>query len=260
MRVHVREWAPAEGRGAREPAIVLVHGNWSTWRWWIPLAAALPGRRLLAPDLRGRGDTEGPDHGYTLTELSDDLLALLDALELDRVHLVGHSLGSGVVMQFGLDHPERVASLVAIAPVWADGMPDKWAAPERQAAAHADRDLYAQMLRAMAPNIDEAELGELWQELVVTGHRQRPAATYRNLEALSQWRPGDELRALSMPRLVIDGELDPLCGGETARRAAEAMACERVQLQGIGHSPNLETPARVAELLSELFAAAESPS
>jgi pimeloyl-ACP methyl ester carboxylesterase len=248
LLVHYREWLPASAPVTAP--IVLVHGNWSTHRWWIPVAAHLPEHHLLAPDLRGRGDTRGSDHGYSVPELAADLLAFLDALALPRVHLVGHSLGTGVIMQLALEHPTRVASLVAIAPVWPDGMPERFARPDRQIAAQADRALYERMLRSMAP---KAELGPLWDELVLTGHTQRPTATMRNLDALAAWRPGDRLRALTMPRVVIDGVLDPLCGGETAARAAQVLACERITLE-CGHSPNLEDPTRVGGVIARIVA------
>jgi pimeloyl-ACP methyl ester carboxylesterase len=253
--VHYREWGSDRTPGL---PIVFLHGNWSTHRWWIPVAERLAEhmgeRRLLAPDLRGRGDTEGPDHGYTLPELAEDLRAFMHALGLERVHLVGHSLGTGIAMQWALTDPERVASLVAIAPVWADGMPEIHARREQQAAVHADIALYGRLLRSMAPT---AEIGELWDELVMTGHRQRPVATMRNLDALMGWRPGDGLRQLAMPRIVVDGENDRLCGGETARRVAEVLACERVRLPGVGHSPNIEAPDAVARIIARVVGSAE---
>jgi pimeloyl-ACP methyl ester carboxylesterase len=257
--VHYREWGSDRAPGL---PIVFVHGNWSTHRWWIPVTAQLAEhhvdvfreRRLLALDLRGRGNTQGPDHGYTLPELAEDLRAFMHALGLARAHLVGHSLGTGVAMQLALTDPEHVASLVLIAPVWADGMPEVHARRDQQAAVHADLALFGRLCRSMAPT---AELGELWDELVLPGHRQREVATMRNLDALIGWRPGDRLRALTMPRVVVDGELDRLCGGETARRAAEVLACERVQLPGVGHSPNLEAPAAVARIIADLVASEE---
>lgn len=252
LRIHYRQWGPSE-----DPAgpILLVHGNWSTHRWWIPLAeradeAGLGQRRLIALDLRGRGDTQGPDHGYTIPELRADLLAFVDALGLARVHLVGHSLGSAVAMDFAREHGDRTASLVAVAPAWVDGMPDQWKRPEAQAAVQADRDHFARMLEPMAPT---APRDALWTELVETGHRQRPTATQRNLEALAAWAPGDSLSALAMPRAVVDGERDPLCGGETAARAAEALNdCERVTLAGVGHSPNLEAPVALGRIIARV--------
>lgn len=256
LRVHYREWSTPVPAGL--PAL-FVHGNWSTHRWWIPtitaLARELPDHRFIAYDLRGRGDTEGPDHGYSIAELADDLARLLDALELERVHLVGHSLGTAIAIELALADPGRVASLVMVAPCWLDGMPSKWARHEDQARVHADPQLYARLLAGMAP---AAPRDALWDEIVVTGHRQREVATMRNLDALTAWRPGDQVRALSMPRIVVDGDLDPLCGGPTAARAAAAMACERVCMTGIGHSPNLEAPEQLASIIHRMIREAES--
>jgi pimeloyl-ACP methyl ester carboxylesterase len=244
--------------GDRLP-VVFVHGNWSTHRWWISTATALARRlwnhRLLAIDMRGRGDTRGPDHGYSIAELADDLRGFLDALGLARAHLVGHSLGCAVISELALAHPERVASLVVAAPCWVDGMPEQWARREDQARLHADRGLFGRLLAGMAR---KAPRDQLWDELVVTGHRQRELATMRNLDALIAWRPGDALRALVMPRVVVDGELDPLCGGPTATRAAAAMTCERVCMAGIGHSPNLEAPEQLASIIRRIVCHAES--
>lgn len=97
--------------------IVFVHGNWTTSLSWRPVLERLPeGYRGVAYDGRGRGETTGPDNDYTMSELAADLLAFADALGLDSFHLVGHSLGSGIAMQFALDHPERLRSLVVVSP------------------------------------------------------------------------------------------------------------------------------------------------
>lgn len=253
LRVHLREW-PALGEDAGAP-LLLVHGNWSTHRWWIPLAAALREAgftgRLIAPDLLGRGDTAGPDHGYSIGELADDLLGLLDALELPRVHAIGHSLGSAVVMELARRAGSRLASLVAMSPAWVDGMPEAYAVPAGQEALHADRELLATALAQLAP---KATHDELWRELIVTGHRQRKPASLRNIDALLAWAPGDALAELAMPSLVVDGELDALCGGAVAERATAALAGERVTLAGVGHSPNLEAPAKLARVLIDWLA------
>ena len=262
LEVFVHERAPDSAGPDPDPAApvaVLIHGNWSTHRWWLPfseaIAGELPQLRILAPDLRGRGDTRGPDSGYAIPELAADLIGLLDALALPRVHLVGHSLGTAVVMETALalarvGQPDRIASLTCVAPAWVDGMPSRWHRADVQQQVQDDIALFARMLEPMAPT---APRDAFWQELVTTGHRQRWRATRANLDALAIWQPGDALQSLTMPRLVIDGEDDPLCGGEVARRAAEALDCERVCLPGIGHSPNLEAPLDLAELVADLI-------
>lgn len=103
----VHEW-PARG-----PAIVAIHGLTSNHTVWYPIADALEGRhRLLAYDLRGRGDSEKPPTGYSLGEHAADLLGLLDRLGLPRAIVMGHSLGAHIGVRFASLHPRRVEKLV----------------------------------------------------------------------------------------------------------------------------------------------------
>ena len=106
---------------ATAPPVVLIHGNVSSAVFWEPLMEALAvDHHVIAPDLRGYGATEALaiDATRGLRDPSDDLHALLHALEIHGpVHLLGWSAGAGVCMQFTIDHPVRVASLVLAAPV-----------------------------------------------------------------------------------------------------------------------------------------------
>ena len=101
------EWP---GRG---PAVVAIHGLTSNHTVWYPIADALGGsHRLIAYDLRGRGDSDKPPTGYSLAHHAADLLGLLDRFGLDRAILMGHSLGAHIGVRFATLHPERVAKLV----------------------------------------------------------------------------------------------------------------------------------------------------
>ena len=104
----------AEPGGPGE-AVVFVHGNVSSALFWqqTMLAVAETGQhRVLAVDLRGYGDTDPLPIDATrgVRDWSDDLADLITALGLDRVHLVGWSMGAGVVLQYLLDAPAGVAS------------------------------------------------------------------------------------------------------------------------------------------------------
>jgi pimeloyl-ACP methyl ester carboxylesterase len=114
----------AEGVDPAGPgeAVLFVHGNVSSALFWQQplLALTQTGRiRPLAVDLRGYGDTDPLPIDATrgMRDWADDIAALLDALGVERVHLVGWSMGAGVVLQHLLDHPERVASVALVAPV-----------------------------------------------------------------------------------------------------------------------------------------------
>ncbi|MDQ2660992.1 MAG: alpha/beta hydrolase [Actinomycetota bacterium] len=100
--------------------VVFVHGNVSSSLFWQPMMLSLPDDvRALAVDLRGFGesDTLPVDASRGVRDFSDDVASVIDALGLGAVHLVGWSMGGGVVMQLALDRPELVASLTLQAPV-----------------------------------------------------------------------------------------------------------------------------------------------
>jgi pimeloyl-ACP methyl ester carboxylesterase len=232
------------GRG--EP-VIFVHGNWASSGWWLRVLERLPaGYRGLAPDLRGRGATQGPDNDYTMPSLAADLWHFANALQIERCHLVGHSLGAAVVLQAALDQPTRVATLAVLAPPWVDGMPDEVYQPDRQQLLKDNPDFFAQAIKAMAPTAPE---DDLWRELVAIGHSQRLSAANGAINALRAWKPGDTLRNIGAPALVMGGELDPLVTTETVKRAAEALGVEAQIIAGVGHSANLEAPDRFLALL-----------
>ncbi|MCU1586131.1 MAG: alpha/beta hydrolase [Microbacteriaceae bacterium] len=108
-----------------EPAVprvtvAFIHGNVSSSLFWQPTMLRLPADiRALAIDLRGFGDSETlpVDATRGLRDYSDDVAAVLDALGVERVNLVGWSMGGGVVMQYLIDHPRKIASLTLMSPV-----------------------------------------------------------------------------------------------------------------------------------------------
>jgi len=102
------------------PAVLFVHGNVSSSLFWQPMMLALPETyQPLALDLRGFGDTDDEPIDATrgLRDFSDDLAAAIEALGLGAVHLVGWSMGGGVVLQHLTDRPDTVASLTLVDPV-----------------------------------------------------------------------------------------------------------------------------------------------
>jgi pimeloyl-ACP methyl ester carboxylesterase len=109
LRVRYLDWPG----GA--PPIVLLHGLSANATEFAALGGALAPRfRVVAPDLRGRGGSDQPATGYTMADHAADVVALLDALGLERVVLGGHSFGGFLAIYIAVHHPERVARLVVI--------------------------------------------------------------------------------------------------------------------------------------------------
>lgn len=109
INMHYVEW---EGEGA---AVLCVHGLTANCREWDRLGEGLsPRYRVVAIDLRGRGDSDKPASGYGLVGHAADLESFLNAINLKKVAFAGHSMGAGIGIYFAANYPSRVSKLVLI--------------------------------------------------------------------------------------------------------------------------------------------------
>ncbi|MBI3067811.1 MAG: alpha/beta hydrolase [Betaproteobacteria bacterium] len=109
LRLRYYVW---EGQG---PTVIMLHPSRGYARVWEYVAPhLLPEFRVIAPDQRGHGDTDRPARGYAGEDFAQDLERLLDTLHLDRVVLVGHSLGGRAAQIFAGNHPDRVTRLAIV--------------------------------------------------------------------------------------------------------------------------------------------------
>jgi pimeloyl-ACP methyl ester carboxylesterase len=119
LRTHVAVAGPADA-----PPVMLVHGwpqHWWAWREAIPSLAK--DHRVIVPDLRGFGWTEAPAAGYEKEQLTTDLLAVLDALAVDRVTWIGHDWGGWTGLLAALKAPHRISKALILS------VPHLWLAP-----------------------------------------------------------------------------------------------------------------------------------
>ena len=115
MRVGV--WEPDGSEPGTAPTVLLVHGITASHRSWQVVADQLPGVRLVAPDLRGRGRSHPesvPGGPTSMSAHADDLAAVLDHLDVDRTLVVGHSMGAFVGLVLADRHPDRVSRLLLV--------------------------------------------------------------------------------------------------------------------------------------------------
>jgi pimeloyl-ACP methyl ester carboxylesterase len=111
VRIHVASWGPADA-----PPVLALHGWPQHWWSWHAVAADLgDSYRLICPDMRGFGWSGWPADGdFAKQRVADDALALLDALGLERVCLVGHDWGGWAAILAALTAPERFSSLLVL--------------------------------------------------------------------------------------------------------------------------------------------------
>ena len=216
MEVTWSEW----GRG--EP-LVLVHGlgdDHREWREVLPWLA--PHRRLIAYDVRGHGETSLGSADGTLAQLAGDLVALLDALDLERADLCGFSLGGTIVLRVAIDHPGRVGRLVPVA-------------------------TSSRVGRAAVAWYEERA-----READAAGEAGAANAS-RAMARLGGAPLDPELRRVSAPAMVVAGELDELCPPRAGAIIAAGVPGARLRvLPGAGHHVALERPEELSRAVLSL--------
>lgn len=212
-------------------------------------------------DNRGIGGSRGDVAGLTIERMVGDTIGLLDALEIERTHLVGHSLGGVVAHQLALDHPERVASLAllctfqrgkdAVAPTFAML---KHGSLTRVGTLSMRRRAFARMVSSPA-QIAAKSVNAVAQELSDVFQRDLaplPPVSSRQLRALSRHDSSSRLHELAtIPSIVIAGEYDPIARPAGARKLAEAIGANEFHLlEGESHALTIQAPDNVNGLIA----------
>lgn len=230
----LRLYSRSLGHGTAEATpLVCIHGAVIAGAYLLPLAARLArDRRVLVPDLPGYGRSDHPVRVLSVAGLAEALVAWLDANELARVALLGHSLGAQVVAHAAAAHPSRVERLVLLAPTV-----DPRARTARAQLWRLVRDVPHERRSLVALEL---------RDLRRCGLR-RAVATVRI--ALAD-RIETVLPHIEAPALVVRGERDPLVPRRWAREVAQLLPHARaVEIAGGSHAVNHSRPRAVAEIV-----------
>jgi pimeloyl-ACP methyl ester carboxylesterase len=282
IRFHIAE----AGAG---PLVVLLHGfpqYWWSWRHQLPALAAA-GLRVVAPDLRGYGDTDKPPRGYDAFTQAADVAGLIRALGEREAVLVGHGYGGAIAFNTAVLHPELIRSLVVVSgphpmytarirrPIRTDryGRMLTWAAipwwPESRLTASGG---------ALVERIIRSHAGTAWKATAdfndAMGRLRRailiPGAAHSALEQL-RWVTRSPFRAdgrrhrealqrpVICPVLHVSGQADAFTPTATLARAEEycANGYEMRVVPHVAHYPAEEAPAEVSTVIRQAAADAD---
>ena len=256
VALHVRE------AGAGRP-VVLLHAFPLSSAMWLEQRNALGDRcRVITPDLRGFGGSPLGDDEPSLDAVADDVAAMLDGLDLDRVVLGGLSMGGYAAMAFLRRHPGRVSALVLADTKATADAPEAAANRERIAARLLSEDSSEVLLEEVLPSLlgptttrDRPLVAGRVRALVEAAPPAAAAWAQRAMAA----RPDSlaTLRAADIPTLVLRGDEDALSSQADTAAMAEALPQGRlVVLPAAGHLSAVETPepfaAAVGTFLDDL--------
>lgn len=236
--------------------LLLLHGFTDTSRVWGTLLPQLMRYRVLIPDQRGHGQSDKPQCCYALADFAYDARLFLDALQVPRAHIVGHSLGSMVAQALAAGHPERVGKLVLIG---STGL-----APIRRGDW-----IWTEVMKLKEPVAANTEFLKAWSPLASPTPVDREQAAWNDREIaevpLHVWRAvpralldlpiaryGPDIEA---PTLILSAEKDALFDRTHHDALAKAIPhAKAVVVPEVGHNLILERPEMVGPAITTFLA------
>lgn len=241
-----------EGPRADAETVVLIGSLGSDRSMWNPQIGPLSASaHVVAVDLRGHGASPVPSGPYSVAELAEDVLALIDSLNLRRVHIVGLSLGGAVSQWIAIHRPERVITLTLLCTSARFGEPAQWldrAATVRSAGTASLADAVLQ--RWFTPELAARDVD------LVDRHRRMIAGTSDEgyaacCEALSDWDSRSDLNRITAPTLVIAGRQDPSTTPEDLKIIADGVIGSTFRvLDPAAHLANVEQAGPVTAAIA----------
>mgnify|MGYP003385218737 FL=1 len=234
--------------GTGDP-IIFVHGVVTTSNIFSKyLSAYSPDFRGIAVDLRGYGDSQKPDSGFTIKQFSKDLIALADKLEIEKPIWVGVSMGGMILQQLALDYPERVRALVLVSTT--DG------------AMVLDKDLPTignpRDFREVSKNIIVESFPPetpvtLYQPLLDRIATWNGTVLREALTSMAQANVHGRINAITAPTLVVVGAKDDVATPAIARGIQAQIAGAQLVEFNTGHFMMAEDPERFQKVLGEFL-------
>ncbi|MCO4253938.1 alpha/beta fold hydrolase [Pseudarthrobacter cellobiosi] len=236
-----------QGDGDGDAKLVLLLHAWGESRGSFDrLIPLLTGFRVYAPDLRGQGEADKPEGGYSLAEQAEDAAAILDALNVPRAVVVGSSSGGYVAQQLAISHPEKVAALVLVgAPLSLHGQ-TAFADEVDSLTDPLDEDWVRDSL-SWFPLLHEVPAWYI-EDRVRDGLRMPARAWSAILNGLCEATPPTESGTIQAPTLILWGGQDGLLPrGDQEILAARIPGSVLKIYPDVGHMVLWECPDRVAE-------------
>jgi pyruvate dehydrogenase E2 component (dihydrolipoamide acetyltransferase) len=249
-------YAARGGDDASRPAVLFIHGfGGDLDNWLFNLDALAEKNRVFALDLPGHGQSTPKVPGTTLADLARFVGKFMDAVPLEKAHLVGHSMGGGIAAQMAVDQPERVESVSLISPAgFGDEVNNAYTEGFVQAESRRELKPVVELLFANPELVSRQMLDDLLKYKRLDGVGDALTSLNGGLFAGGRQgaQPVGKLAATGKPVLVIWGGKDQIIPAAHAKNAPEG-ATVRV-FDDAGHMSQMEKANEVNSLLKEHIA------
>jgi pimeloyl-ACP methyl ester carboxylesterase len=245
VTLRYRQRGPDQG-----PAVIMLHGySDSSFSFSRVLPLLPPTLRVIAPDLRGHGQSDRTPGDYAMDAMARDVVALMDALNVPKATLIGHSMGSFIARRAASLAPERIARLVLVG---AGPLADNEVVREMQPSVMALQDpVDPEFVREFQyGTIARAVPGDFMSRVIADSLTLDAASWKALMNGMRNYVPAES--EITAPTLVLGGDQDSVFSVEEQKALGHRIRGAQVRiLSGIGHSPHWEVPeAFTAEILS----------
>jgi len=241
--------------GVGEP-LLLIGGFGCDHMIWSQVAAALSSRyRVISFDNRGMGQSSPSQGPYAIRDLAEDAAALLDAIEIEQVHIAGHSMGGQIAQEMALGRPDLVGSLLLLSScATCDERGKSLIEQHGKLPAIADTRTCALLimpwLYTNAFYLRPGAIEELLDWILRYPYQPTPTELERQSHAISTFDATDRIGGINGPTLVMVGAEDIMIPPGFSRHLAEAIPNAQLEiLPGTGHGLLVESPAVVAAVM-----------
>ena len=228
--------------------VIFLHGITDSWRSFEPVLPHLPASiHAFALTQRGHGESDHPAAGYHPRDFAADIAAFMDAFNIKRAVIAGHSMGSIIARRFALDYPERTQGLVLMGSFLAfEGNPE--VAELRDAVSKLTDPVEYGFALEFQQSTLAGPVPQTYLETVVQESLKAPARVWRAaLEGLLEDEHAADLQRIDSPTLIVWGDKDAFCPDSDQRALRAAIAgSQLVTYPGVGHALHWEQPERFA--------------
>jgi pimeloyl-ACP methyl ester carboxylesterase len=239
----VRLWWEEEGAG--DPVLLIMGFSYPGDMWHRVWPAMTDRFRVIRFDNRGVGKSDTPKDAYTIADMAEDAVAVLDAAGVTRAHVYGASMGGGIAQELALRHPERVASLV----LGCTAAPDRRETPAPK---------LPWIVRVIPPRLlirlraqrnygaDVPKAAIRADQAILRKSRPRTSGLIGQAQAVAAYSSKDRVGSIDIPTLVIHGDKDTTVPVEMGRELASLIPGARLEIiEGAAHNfiTSIDSPA-----------------
>lgn len=249
-----------ELQGQGKP-LILINGiiaDHNAWKFVLP--ELIKHRQVLIFDNRGAGQSDSPTPGYTIADMADDVLALMDHFKLEKPDILGHSMGGCIVQDIAYRHPEKISSAIISSSFIKLNASFRIFAKTRISLykLNAPRELFANSIIPWAYGAEYLAKPGVY-EAILTAHLNNPyyqteKGYQGQYEAMISFDSKDWIKKIKVPTQVICGSHDIVALDYENKEIADSISGSKFSVVNkAGHNPEAEQPENFLKILKSFL-------